>query len=105
MIYDGGIEEIRRRFGTHRTLIVDLEDSDEPADGDAACLVPAHLTADDRVRLVRSDGPRHWLRFDRERVNPEELIAAVASAHEVRDVAIEEPDIEDIVRRIYEGGE
>lgn len=91
LIYDGSIEEIRRRFGTHRTLIVDLEASDSGA----GCLVPEDLTADGRVSVVGSDGPRYRLRFDRERVN--------AAAHEVRDVAIEEPDIEDIVRRIYEG--
>jgi ABC-2 type transport system ATP-binding protein len=100
LIYDGGIEEIRRRFGTHRTLIVDLD----AGDGAAECLVPVEMTADGRVSVVRVDGPRHWLRFDRERVNPAELIGVVAAAHEVRDVAIEEPDIEDIVRRIYEEG-
>jgi ABC-2 type transport system ATP-binding protein len=104
LIYDGGIEEIRRRFGTHRTLIVDLEASDESPASESACLVPAEMLADGRVSVVKSDGPRQWLRFDRERVNPAELIAAVAAAHEVRDVAIEEPDIEDIVRRIYEEG-
>jgi ABC-2 type transport system ATP-binding protein len=100
LIYDGGIDEIRRRFGTHRTLIVDLASGE----GVAGCLVPEELTADGRVIVVRSDGPRYWLRFDRERVNPAELIGAVAAAHDVRDVAIEEPDIEDIVRRIYEEG-
>jgi ABC-2 type transport system ATP-binding protein len=73
-------------------------------EGVAGCLVPEELTADGRVIVVRSDGPRYWLRFDRERVNPAELIGAVAAAHDVRDVAIEEPDIEDIVRRIYEEG-
>ncbi|MEA2585809.1 MAG: viologen exporter family transport system ATP-binding protein [Thermomicrobiales bacterium] len=104
LIYDGGIEEIRRRFGTHRTLIVDLEAGDESVADEAPCLVPADLTADDRVQVVRSDGPRYWLRFDRQRVNPAELISAVAAAHEVRDVAIEEPEIEDFVRRIYEEG-
>ncbi|MEA2513979.1 MAG: viologen exporter family transport system ATP-binding protein, partial [Thermomicrobiales bacterium] len=104
LIYDGGIEEIRRRFGTHRTLIVDLEAGDESVADEAPCLVPVDLTADDLVQVVRSDGPRFWLRFDRQRVNPAELISAVASAHEVRDVVIEEPEIEDIVRRIYEEG-
>jgi ABC-2 type transport system ATP-binding protein len=104
LIYDGGIEEIRRRFGTHRTLIVDLEAGDADAPDDSQCLVPPEMIDDDRVTMIRSDGPRYWLRFDRDRVNPAELIAAVASAHEVRDVAIEEPAIEDIVRRIYEEG-
>lgn len=104
LIYDGGIDEIRRRFGTHRTLVVDLDAGDQDSPDKAGCLVPTEMMSDGRVVVVKSDGPRHWLQFDRERVNPAELIGAVAAAHEVRDVAIEEPDIEDIVRRIYEEG-
>lgn len=98
LIYDGGLDEIRRRFGTHRTLVVDL-DSTGGAD---AAIDAAGLPAS--VDIIRSDGPRFWLRFDRELVNPAQLIAHVANVHEVRDVAIEEPAIEDIVRRIYEQG-
>jgi ABC-2 type transport system ATP-binding protein len=104
LIYDGGIEQIRRRFGTHRTLVVDLEPPGDSGAEAATPLVPDHMMEDGRVSLMRSDGPRHWLRFDRERVNPAELIAAVAATYDVRDVAIEEPEIEDIVRRIYEQG-
>jgi ABC-type uncharacterized transport system ATPase subunit len=81
--------------------VVDLEpDSDERV---------SHLSAGalgfgGTVELLRSDGPRHWLTFDRERVNPAQLVSAVAASHAVRDVAIEEPEIEDIVRLIYEQG-
>jgi ABC-2 type transport system ATP-binding protein len=104
VIYDGAIEAIRRRFGTHRTLIVDLEPSDNGREASGTLSISTALTANEMVVLTKSDGPRHWLRFDRQRVNPAELIAAVAASHEVQDVAIEEPDIEDIVRRIYEEG-
>ena len=58
----------------------------------------------DGVELVRADGPRRWLRFDREAVSAASLISSVVARAPVVDVAIEEPAIEDIIRGIYEGG-
>ena len=102
LLYDGGIEEIRRRYGTHRTLVVDLDEAASPHAGeegqqDGFGGLPG-------TELVKVDGPRRWLRFDRQAVSAADLIAAVAARHRVRDVAIEEPAIEDIVRRIYGEG-
>ena len=92
LLYDGSVEAIRDRFGTERTLVVDLEtDQSGPLTG-----VPAIE--------VRADGLRRWLRFRRSEVSAAELIAAVSARYGIRDLTIEEPEIEDIVRRIYEGG-
>jgi ABC-2 type transport system ATP-binding protein len=91
VIYDGGLEQLRTRYGRWRTLVVDL------ADGAAAPLV-------EMADLVRQEGPRAWLRFDRERTSAAALIAAVAARYPVRDLTVEEPEIEAIVRGIYEHG-
>ncbi len=91
VIYDGGLENLRTRFGRQRTLVVDL---DEPANG----LQLAN------VELVRREGPRVWLRFDRETTTAAALIAEVAARYRVRDLTVEEPAIEGIVRGIYETG-
>jgi ABC-2 type transport system ATP-binding protein len=92
LLYDGSLEGIRDRLGTERTLVVDLStDSTEPID------VPY-------AREVRADGPRRWLQFNRIEVTAAQLIAAVADRYALHDLTIEEPDIETIVRRIYERG-
>ncbi len=91
VIYDGGLEDLRTRFGRQRTLVVDL---DEAANG---LQVP-------NAELVRREGPRVWLRFDREATTAAALIAAVAARYRVRDLTVEEPAIEAIVRGIYETG-
>ena len=89
MLYDGTLEGIRDRLGTERTLVVDLAD-------DVQCgLVVA------RARQVRADGPRRWLQFNRLETTAAELIADVAARYPLRDLTIEEPDIETIVRKIY----
>ena len=54
--------------------------------------------------LVRSERQRHWIRFDRGAVSAAELIAAVSARLPVMDLAIEEPEIEGIIARIYREG-
>jgi ABC-2 type transport system ATP-binding protein len=91
VIYDGDLEALRARYGEERTLVVDLR---EPAE-------PLQVTG---ARVVRVEGPRQWLRFRRDDVTAAQLVAAVAEQAPLVDLAIEEPEIEDIVRRIYRGG-
>ncbi len=92
LLYDGSVEAIRDRYGTERTLVVDLEtDESGPLAG---------LPAEE----VRADGLRRWLRFRRADVTAAELIAMVSARYGIRDLTIEEPEIEDIVRRIYQEG-
>jgi ABC-2 type transport system ATP-binding protein len=91
VIYDGTIERLIQRYGEERTLVVDLE---EPA-------APLQLEG---ARVVRVDGPRQWLRFRRDEVTAAQLTAAVASQAPLLDLSVEEPEIEDVVRRIYTEG-
>jgi ABC-2 type transport system ATP-binding protein len=92
LLYDGSVAAIRDRFGTERTLVVDLEtDEAGPLTG---------LPAEE----VRADGLRRWLRFRRADVTAAELISTVSARYPIRDLTIEEPEIEDIVRRIYQEG-
>ncbi|HJZ45532.1 MAG TPA: ATP-binding cassette domain-containing protein [Roseiflexaceae bacterium] len=95
VIYDGGLETLRTRFGRQRTLVVDL---DGPIDEGPAALPIAN------AQLVRREGPRVWLRFDREATTAAALIADVAARYRIRDLTVEEPEIEAIVRGIYQTG-
>ena len=91
LIYDGAIEQLIERYGEERTLVVDLEEPAPPLDVDGA-------------RVVRVEGPRQWLRFRRGETSAARLAAAVAERASLVDLSIEEPDIEDVVRRIYVEG-
>jgi ABC-2 type transport system ATP-binding protein len=91
VIYDGGVEAIREQYGDERTVVVDLEETAPPLQ------VPGTL-------VTRTDGPRQWLRFRRSETTAAQVVAAVAVAARLRDLTIEEPAIEDIVRGIYEHG-
>jgi ABC-2 type transport system ATP-binding protein len=91
VIWDGGIDELRRRYGRERTLVVDLEEPTPPLE------IPG-------ARVGRVEGPRQWLHFLGDEISAAELTAAVARSARLIDLAIEETDIEEIVRRIYGAG-
>ena len=55
--------------------------------------------------VERVDGPRQWLRFRREETTAADLIAALATRYELRDLTIEEPEIEAIIRDLYSAGQ
>jgi ABC-2 type transport system ATP-binding protein len=89
LIYDGTVEGLRAAHGTTRVLVVDLvEDDKVQVEG---------------ATVARAEGRRRWLEFARDEVSAAELVARVLAGHEVADLTLEEPDIEDIVRRIYRG--
>src|SRR5438093_8273945 len=89
VIYDGDLEGVRGRFGGESVLMVDLVEPGPPIDVTGA-------------RVERVDGPRQWLRFRRDEISAAALVASVAARAAVRDLAISDPDIEDVVRKIYQ---
>ena len=88
VIHDGTVPEIKDRFGEFRTVVVDLEEEVPPLDV-AGC------------ETIRVEGVRQWLRFRRRDVSAASVVATIAALARVRDLTIEEPDIEDVVTRIY----
>jgi ABC-2 type transport system ATP-binding protein len=95
LLYDGDLKAIKERFGTRRTLVADIDVN--PDDAPVEQTLPG-------ATLVKRDGPRHWFRFNRSEASAADVIAMVAARYRLLDVTIEEPEIEEIVRRIYEEG-
>jgi ABC-2 type transport system ATP-binding protein len=87
LAFDGDLDALRSTVSADRTLIVDLAAPGPTLD------IPG-------VRLVRREGPRLWLAIPPE-VNAASVVAAVAQSHDVLDIALREPDIEDVVTRLY----
>ena len=88
VIHDGTVEAIKSQFGEYRVVVVDLEEEAPPL------VVPGCET-------VRVEGVRQWVRFRRSDVSAASVVASLASSARVVDLTVEEPDIEDVVRRIY----
>ena len=91
LAFDGTLPGLAATVGAQRVVVIDL-----------AAPTP-DLVDVPGTRLVESepDGLRQSLAFDSEVTTAAAVLAHISARHEVRDLAIEEPDIEDVVRRIY----
>src|SRR5947209_3083814 len=88
VVYDGTVDDLKARHGQHRTLVVDLERPGDPLDIGGA-------------EVVRVEGPRQWLRFHRDHTTAAGLIADIVRTTPVLDLTVEEPQIEDVIARLY----
>jgi ABC-2 type transport system ATP-binding protein len=91
VLVDDGLATLRQRFAGNRALVI------EPAEP-----VPPLLGLPGVVDVVvEAEGLRQRLEFSPATTTAAELIAAVAQRVELRDVAVDEPSIEDLVRTLY----
>ncbi|HET9501500.1 MAG TPA: ATP-binding cassette domain-containing protein [Marmoricola sp.] len=91
LAYEGSLAGLSRTVGAERILVVDLA---EPAPDLLALPHARHLSSE-------GGGLRQRLSFDAERTTAARVLAAVSEHAEVLDLSVEEPDIEDVVRKVY----
>ncbi len=100
VLYDGPVDQLKRRYAPWRVLDVTLTaDTGDGLDTGAIRIdVPG-------AEIVERGDARLLIRFDPEAVAVTDLIAAVIAEHPVSDISIVEPDLEGVVREIAEAGE
>ncbi|MGW6704680.1 ABC transporter ATP-binding protein [Streptomyces sp. NPDC054956] len=92
LMYDGSLGGLHTAGGAgegERTLVVDLEREFPPVEVAGA-------------RVVKVEGARQWLAFPA-RASAAPLVAAVAAEYPLLDLSVREPDIEDVIARMYAG--
>lgn len=88
LLYDGTLQQLRNRFGTHRTITVDFREHMEPVE------LPG------TVRLSWSP-ERAVYGFDTEKVHIADLLTDLSKHVQITDVAIETKPIDEIVLQLY----
>ncbi len=91
LVYDGSLEAIRQQYGRERILVVEFTEEY------STLRLPAG-------EIIRDEGLKKSIRFSRSEITAIDLISAIGSEFGIRDVSIEEPEIESIIRQIYEDG-
>ena len=93
LVYDGTLPGLARRVALQRVLVVDLWEPRAPLRlNEAACIG------------TEGDGVRQRLSFFPTDTTAARVLAEVSAQVEVRDLTLEEPAIEDIVRTLYHSG-
>jgi ABC-2 type transport system ATP-binding protein len=93
LVYDGTLPGLAKRVALQRVLVVDLWEPRAPL----ALTEASHLGSE-------GDGVRQRLAFSPTTTTAARVLAEVAAQVEVRDLTLEEPAIEDIVRTLYHSG-
>lgn len=89
LMYDGDLESMVQKFGSVRSLMIEFEE-------------PIADFQVENAQLTKSEGNRKWFSFHRTKVTPMELIRFIGDKYPIHDIEIIEPDIEGIVRNLYE---
>jgi viologen exporter family transport system ATP-binding protein len=89
LVYDGPLTGLHEAAEGERTLVVDLEREIPPIE------VPG-------ARVTRVEGPRQWLAFPAS-ASAAPLVAGIAAAYPLADLSVREPDIEEVIARMYAG--
>jgi ABC-2 type transport system ATP-binding protein len=89
VVHDGTIDALHERYGSRRRLVVDLQSP----------LPPGFAVPGATITSAGADGQR--VAFELESAEAGAVVAALVTAAEVRDLALVEPDIEDVVARLY----
>ncbi|MFF4890652.1 ABC transporter ATP-binding protein [Micromonospora chersina] len=89
VVHDGSIAALHSRYGSRRMVVAEL---------DAALPAPPVLPGAP-VQRVEADGRR--LVFALESASVAEVVAGLAGLATLRDISIVEPDIEEVVARLY----
>lgn len=91
LLYDGGLNEIKNKLGKKRAIVVEFK---EQYDNIQIAHVETEILNEMKMRFI----------FKRDEMQISELISNLTSHYDIGDMTIEEPEIESIVREIYEGG-
>jgi ABC-2 type transport system ATP-binding protein len=103
ILYDGPTEKFNGIFGRYRTLRLDVHGLSE---GDIARLKAETVArAQGKKEIVFGEASGGWLglSFDQDRIPLLELLNPILAAFAVKDIKVEEIDMEEVIRRVYEG--
>ena len=92
-VYDGSLQGIREKYGTTRQLDVEFENFCE-------------ITPIDKVEIMKLDeldGRKMRFVFENKEVQIHSLMNHLLTNYDVKDINITEPEIERIIRKIYNG--
>ena len=90
LIFDGVLKDLRTSLGTRRRLTLEFATD------------PGALTLH-TARLVADEGPLKHFLLEREDVSLVDVLTELGNGYDLKDIALEEPAIEEVIRSFYQG--
>ncbi|OHD14029.1 MAG: sugar ABC transporter ATP-binding protein [Spirochaetes bacterium GWD1_27_9] len=89
VIFDGKIDEIKNAYQKKRIIIVDFEEEN----------INLEL---ENATLIKDEKRRKYIEFDKDLISPKEILNQIVNKYQVKDITIEDVEIEKIIQEIYE---
>lgn len=88
LMYDGSLRQIRDTYGTTRQIIVEFSQNTD-------------VQPMDKVAIQKVDDRKYSFTFDNNTLDVNELMNSILGTYSVKDITVNEPEIETIIRKIY----
>jgi ABC-2 type transport system ATP-binding protein len=98
LIYDGSLGAIKQQYGRQRRIIFTTADGASPSG-----LEEELAALGDSIQVAPGDEGKVIVSFDPHHVAVSQLTRTIVNHHIVTDLAVEEADLEGIIRQIYSG--
>lgn len=95
-IFDGGIKDLKKNFAKYRSIKFDIRHNQYEN-------INKLLGVEEADLLVKEEENELELKFHKDKLKIADIISKIVNIYEVRDITIEEPQMEDVVKEIYSG--
>jgi ABC-2 type transport system ATP-binding protein len=93
LLFDGALSELRDRILPVTSVIFDVKTVPDPA-----------LLSWNGLKILEVGSHRYRMDIDRRQLSPASAVKEIVNRFDVADLSIEEPQIEEVVKRIYREG-
>lgn len=88
IVEDGSLDDLIGKIAPVRRMIVDFYDE-------------VSAIEHSKAHVIKTSGTRAWFEFNKAEISASELINDLFKSYRIRDISLEEANIEDIIRKVY----
>lgn len=88
VIEDGPLENLLMKLAPYRILVIEMA-------------APQENVFHPGAEVIKQEGHKFWFRFEKNKMTAAELISDLSKFYPIRDLSVQEPNIEDIIREVY----
>ena len=107
-IYDGTLENLKDSYGTRRRVTMEVKRSEAieelKLEEHLKGLNDVLITKDDYEAVLDMDSKSYTVTFDKHKLQVPQILSAVMEVTEVTDIKLQETELTDIVKEIYNNG-
>lgn len=101
-IYDGPLSDLKNKYGTKRKITMEIKDLNSI--DTQALLQSLHVGENECMMVINQESSTLCITFDKNKLQVPQILTAVMSVAEVKDMQIEETELAEIVKEIYTHG-